>query len=158
MKSKTSTIIIFILVIMLIAIGIFMFGEMNKDSKQKTTSTNATKEDNKVGNQIANEITENTLINETISDEIVIDSSENIIENTTTSTEIFEEEPKTAKEKAINIVKKDWGEDKIVDISIDGIDNNGNYIVAVRDSATTEAKAFYIVNTSNGTFTKKEMD
>ena len=138
MKRKTSIIIIIILVIMLIAIGIFMFGEMNKGNSSKPTSTNTL-------NDEKNEIENNTTI-------------ENTIENTTTSTETFEETPKTAEEKAISIVKKDWGEDKNVDIAIDGMDSNGNYIVAVRDSSTTEAKAFYTVNTSSGTFTKREMN
>ena len=138
MKRKTSIIIIIILVIMLIAIGIFMFGEMNKGNSSKPTSTNTL-------NDEKNEIANNTTI-------------ENTIENTTTSTETFEETPKTAEEKAISIVKKDWGEDKNVDIAIDGMDSNGNYIVAVRDSSTTEAKAFYTVNTSSGTFTKREMN
>lgn len=153
MKRKTSIIIIIILVIMLIAIGIFMFGEINKGSSSKPTSTNTLKEDDKITNQITNTIIENTITNE-MENNI---TSENVIENTI-PTETFEETPKTAEEKAISIVKKDWGEDKNVDIAIDGIDSNGNYIVAVRDSSTTEAKAFYIVNTSNGTFTKREMN
>ena len=153
MKRKTSIIIIIILVIMLIAIGIFMFGEINKGSSSKPTSTNILKEDDKITNQITNTIIENTITNE-MENNI---TSENVIENTI-PTETFEETPKTAEEKAISIVKKDWGEDKNVDIAIDGIDSNGNYIVAVRDSSTTEAKAFYIVNTSNGTFTKREMN
>lgn len=151
MKRKTSIIIIIILVIMLIAIGIFMFGEINKGNSSKPTSTN-TLNDKK--NEIANQITENVLKNEIENNTTI----ENTIENTTTSTETFEETPKTAEEKAISIVKKDWGEDKNVDIAIDGMDNNGNYIVAVRDSSTTEAKAFYTVNTSSGTFTKREMN
>ena len=151
MKRKTSIIIIIILVIMLIAIGIFMFGEINKGNSSKPTSTNTLNDEkNEIANQIANEITENVLKNE-------IENNKKI-ENTTTSTETFEETPKTAEEKAISIVKKDWGEDKNVDIAIDGMDSNGNYIVAVRDSSTTEAKAFYTVNTSSGTFTKREMN
>ncbi len=151
MKRKTSIIIIIILVIMLIAIGIFMFGEINKGGSSKPTSTNTLKEEkNEIVNQIVNEITENVLKNDI--------ENNTTIENTTTSTETFEEAPKTAEEKAISIVKKDWGEDKNVDIAIDGMDNNGNYIVAVRDSSTTEAKAFYTVNTSSGTFTKREMN
>ena len=154
MKRKKSIIIIIILVIMLIAIGIFMFGEINKGDNSKPTSTNTIKDlNNQVANQIANETKENTLTNE-MENNI---TSENVIENTT-STETFEETPKTAEEKAINIVKKDWGEDKNVDIAIDGMDSNGNYIVAVRDSSTTEAKAFYMVNTSSETFTKREMN
>ncbi len=152
MNRKTSIIIIVILVIMLIAIGIFMFGEINKVDSSKTTSINTLKEEkNEIVNQIKNEITENVLKNE-------IENNTTMENTTTTQTETFEETPKTSEEKAISIVKEDWGEDKNVDIAIDGMDNNGNYIVAVRDSSTTEAKAFYTVNTSDGTFTKREMN
>lgn len=155
MKRKTSIIIIIILVIMLIAIGIFMFGEMKKGNTSKPTNTNTLENsNNQIVNQIANETTENTLANEIENNTAI----ENTTENTTIPTETFEETPKTAEEKAINIVKKDWGEEKNVDIAIDGMDSNGNYIVAVRDSSTTEAKAFYTVNTSSGTFTKREMN
>ena len=47
MKRKTSIIIIIILVIMLIAIGIFMFGEINKGNSSKPTSTNTLNDDSK---------------------------------------------------------------------------------------------------------------
>ena len=60
--------------------------------------------------------------------------------------------------KAINIVKKDWGEDSNVKIAIDGINDNGSYIVTVRNVNTTEALAFYTVDVSNQTFNKREMN
>ena len=68
------------------------------------------------------------------------------------------EEPKTEKEKAKEIVKKDWGNGSNYEISIDGINQNGSYIVTVRNSNTTEALAYYIVNVKDGTFTKKVME
>ncbi len=44
------------------------------------------------------------------------------------------------REKAVEIVKNNWGEDSTVYFTIDEndyIDENGNYIVSIRDSATT---------------------
>ena len=60
-------------------------------------------------------------------------------------------------EKAIDIVKKDWGKDSSVNFSVQGMDGNGNYIVVVSDSNTVTL-AFYSVNVSNETFTKREMN
>ena len=71
---------------------------------------------------------------------------------------IFEESPKTAEEKAIDIAKKDFGTNSNATFSVEGIDGNGNYIVAVRNSGTTEALAFYNVNVTSQTFTKREMN
>lgn len=102
---------------------------------------------NEVNEIVENEI-ENTIVNETNKNEL-----QNIV-----SSEIFEENPKTEKEKAIEIVKKDWKTTNNAEFVIDGIDENGRYIVSVRDSQTTEALAFYIVNVSNQTFTKREMN
>ena len=61
-------------------------------------------------------------------------------------------------EKAIDIAKKDFGENSNAQFSVEGIDGNGNYIVTVRNAKTTEALAFYTVNVANQTFTKKEMN
>ena len=157
--ERKKVIIAIILVIMVILIGVFIFGGSKKNNKtNETTNANVAKNEssiNNVANEVTNEVA-NTVVNEIANTE----NTQSNIQNTGTSssTETFEEEPKTAEEKAINIVKKDWGEDKSVDIAVDGMDNNGNYIVAVRNSETTEAKAFYTVNVQKGTFDKREMN
>lgn len=157
--ERKKVIIAIILVIMVILIGVFIFGGSQKTNKaNETTNANVAKNEssiNNVANEVTNEVA-NTVVNEIANTE----NTKNNIQNTETSssTETFEEEPKTAEEKAINIVKKDWGEDNSVDVAVDGMDNNGNYIVAVRNSETTEAKAFYTVNVQNGTFEKREMN
>lgn len=141
-----------ILILMLVTICIFAFTG-NKKNENTTTNTNV------VENEQKNE-TQNEQLNETIENKIeneIQNETSNEVENTVPS-ENSGEDPKTEEEKATSIVKKDWGEDNNVEISIDGIDSNGNYIVAVRNSKTTEALAFYTVNVRNNTFTKKEMN
>ena len=154
MKKSTVGIII-VIILMIIAIVVFAF---NTNTKKENTATN--EEQNKVENEQINEIQTNEIENNEIEDNEI---KENIVENTTTvenrvSTETFEESPKTAEEKAVDIVKKDWQQSGNAEFSVEGLDASGNYIVVVRNNQTTQALAFYNVNISNGTFTKKEMN
>ena len=108
-------------------------------------------------NEILNEIVVNEIEN-TISNEVDNNTVKGNNNNTSSTSETMQEDPKTAEEKAIEIVKEDWKAEKNVEFSIDGMDGNGNYIVTVRNSSTTEALAFYNVNISTKKFTKREMN
>lgn len=55
-------------------------------------------------------------------------------------------------EKAKKIVQNNWGEDDTVYYSYDGIDSNGNYIICVREKATTKALYWYYVDVETGSF------
>lgn len=147
--KKVLSVVIILIVIML---GSYIFTLQSDNTKENNTTNNETVETNKTKNEISTNKVENEVIEEN-ANEVV----ENNIENTISS-ETFEEEPETAEEKAINIVKKDWKEDDKAQFSVEGIDGNGNYIVTVRDNKTTEALAFYNVNIKSETFTKKEMN
>ncbi len=150
---KKSTIGIIIL-LMIIAIAIFVFtGNKQEKNTNETNATPVNEEENVLQNEQTNEIISNEIENQ-IENQM---ANEIVVENEVSS-EIFEESPKTEKEKALDIVKKDWGEGANIEFSVDGIDGNGSYIVTVRNSQTTEALAFYTVNTNNGTFTKREMN
>ena len=70
-----------------------------------------------------------------------------------TKTEIEKEE--TDKEKALNLVKKDWGEDDNVYFTVESIDGNGNYTIYVREGETTREISVYTVNLKTGKFTKE---
>lgn len=58
-------------------------------------------------------------------------------------------------EKAMNIAKKDWGEDSSVYFSFEGV-NNGKYTVAVRETETTHTVRYYYINVATGTFDIEE--
>ena len=142
---------------MLVAIVIFAStGSKNVENKENSNAKNTSVEE-------TNSKVENTETQNEQKQNIVENVIENATENESTvenvgPTETFEESPKTAKEKALDIVKKDWGESNNVEFAVDAIDENGNYIVTVRNSQTTEALAFYTVNTNDETFTKREMN
>ena len=130
--KKRNIIVILVILIMIIAICFFAFTGNNKKSKENT-QTSAT---------------------------INLTQNETIIENNTnnTTSEVLEDTPATSEEKAINIVKKDCKDETNIEITVEGMNENGDYIVVVRNAETTEAKAFYSVNITRQTFTKKEMN
>ena len=137
-----ATILLIILVIAIIMIAINNKEEINTSFQP----LNKTQEN----------VIQNETINETINE---ISSPQNKTENTQIqSSEVLPEEQKTAEEKAIDIVKKDWGNDETVKFSVEGMNQDGKYVVVVRGTTTTQAKAFYYVNIVNGNFDKKEID
>lgn len=152
MKKSTYGIIAIIIILMIAIICVFAFTGNNKKENNTMNNTMVNEENNINQNEQINE-----QVNEAITNEIENEISSEIVENTTSS-ETFEESPKTAEEKAIDIAKKDFGTNSNVTFSVEGIDENGNYIVVVRNSKTTEALAFYNINVTSQTFTKKEMD
>ena len=142
-----------IIILIIAAICIFAFSSDNNKEKniiKNETNINESSENKEeIANQI-NEVVEDEVINEITNEETTNETENNV------STETFKESPKTAEEKAVEIVKKDW-EGNNANFSVEGMDGNGNYIVAVRDSSTV-ALAFYSVNVTDGTFTKREMN
>lgn len=152
---------ILIVILMIIVICVFAFVGNNKKENNAVNNEEKLNEEtiiqneqiNEQINEQVNEVAENELVNETTSEVIT-----NGPENTLSSSETFEESPKTAEEKAIDIAKKDWKESSNAEFLVEGIDENGNYIVTVRNSETTEALAFYTVNITTQTFTKREMN
>lgn len=149
--KKTIYIIIAIVVICIIVV---LLGKSNPSGN--IIKTNANTVENEVSNTVKNEMHEDEIQNEVEGNVVEEETNKNTIDNTVSS-ETFTESPQTAEEKAINLVKKDWGQDNNVKFSVEGINQNGYYIVVVRNNST-EALAFYTVDLNNQTFTKREMN
>lgn len=141
--------ILFLVILLVIIIGVII-GINGNPKEEKTNKIVMIESDvQNVFEDIYNDNKEETINNTQVVNEI---------ENTETSTETITEEPKTEQEKAVDIVKKDWGDTENVSITVDGVNNDGRYIVSVRNKNTTEALAFYTVNVSDKTFSKREMN
>lgn len=127
-------VIIFIIIALLtITLGVIAGTNINNKDKQKEVISenvaNAEQKDEKV-----------------ISPNNAIDNIDNEKEDNTIENEI-KEEPKTDLDKAKDIVKKVWGEDdNSVYFSQDSINEDGSYVICVRDKSTTSALAWYQVN------------
>lgn len=128
-----KTIIFIIIALLAITLGVIAGTNINNKDKQKEVISeniaNAEQKDEKV-----------------ISQNNTIDNIDNEKEDNTIENEI-KEEPKTDLDKAKDIVKKVWGEDdNSVYFSQDSINEDGSYIICVRDKSTTSALAWYQVN------------
>lgn len=162
MNKNIKTIFFIILVIIIITvIAIFGYNILNKNENVNETqsSINETNPNTKIE---VNE-TENNIVNETqnnvIENEVENKQTENKIENTTTqnvvtneTTEVLQNNGASNEEKAINIVKNDWGTTENVYFVTMGIDASGKYIVTVNDSSTTATLAWYLVDVATGKF------
>ena len=145
-NKKTKIIILIMIIILLVIVAAVLTIELYyiRNNKENVPASN---ENNVVENQINNNITNEAVQN-------------NIIENNINQTQVSKEEidnesikkEEDNKQKAINIVKENWGEDERVYFSFDSIDNNGKYIVSVRDRASTEALYWYTVDIEKETF------
>jgi uncharacterized protein YpmS len=141
-------VLVILAIIVVIVAGIFVAKKIIKSDEMKTVS-----QENVEKNQKEN--TSNNTINTTINNEISNETQENILQNN----EIQEndtkqnptEEAKTDEEKAIAIAKKKWGEDASVNFVFDHKNENGEFVIAVRNSTTTAAIEWYIVNINTGT-------
>lgn len=136
--KKTSIYIAAIIIV--IIIGILLAVKVTKDFKVKPTTSE--KVDNKVENKENNTIKNEVNIN-------ITDEENNIVDNPEP------EKPKTDLEKAIEIVKEDWGSDSSVYYAADGKTTKGEFIICVRDKNSTAALAWYTVNLEDGTFTRE---
>lgn len=171
MKRKYK-IIIFVVVIIVVLATIFLVYGINKkvkevnngkvdnniDNTANTTIDNTNSIENELSNT-ANNVNENTVDQNNVSNENSnnTDTSNNTNNGNDQNGNSGQETNVTdnPEEKAINIVKKDWGTDNDVYFSFDGIDSNGRYIVGVRDKATTYVKYWYDVDLKTETFTMR---
>ena len=157
MSGKTKGVIIF-LALIIVAIAIFLVqsygfnkggntannainnavNQTNNVTKNEVENTNNTTNQNNVVNTVVgNDITENT-----VPDKPVVAS------NTTSETQQDNDE-----DKAIAIVKKDWGNTEGYAFKVEQINNDGTYVISVRNEDTV-ALEWYTVNPKSGQFSK----
>lgn len=154
MKNKIKTCIMIIVVLTVACVMIWFAHKIIVDSDNSS----------EIVSNDANEVNEVTNINENteIVENTVQESEENTVENTNQENYTGEEEKNNQvtsnttqknnnsgmsnEERAISIVKKNWGSEEGVYFTTMGIDANGRYIVTVNDSSTTAIYASYAVN------------
>lgn len=125
-----------LIIIILIIAGIFVAKQMSEENETTQTGANTLNNVNKTNEQ------------NTIGENNTVESEENEIENNvkTGTTELSPEE------QAKQIAKDNWGEDDTVYFSYDGKDENGRYIICVREQSSTKALYWYYINVETGTF------
>ena len=145
MENKKKIIIIAVTIVLVILITLLTIKlikiEKNKGKEVINLNENAIENNTNVNEEKNNQT--NTTQN----------TSSNVGEEEVTKTEI--EKEKSDKEKALSIVKKDWGEDDNVCFTFESIDGNGNYVIYVREEETRREISIYTVNIKTGTLKKE---
>lgn len=150
--DKKTKIVIILLVLALIIMGAIIV--LNKPEEKN--NNNDIKQSNEVKdavNWIKNEVTNNTTENEVpISANTIEDVEESKTDNALNQAQ---QQEKSNEEKAIEMVKNDWGKDDNVTFKIDEQIDDAKYTVSVIDKNTTQVIMWYEVDVKNNTIEEK---
>ena len=160
-KDNNIGIMLALVSIFLVAVTFFMLFDIKGKLKKTNQSDNtiSAEIENNVNNEIiGNDITEpeisnevnmeeNTVANEVeVSNNTVTNQTSNTTKQTNTSSAPAIPAVTDDKQKAIELVKKEWGSDETVSFSFDYINENGEYVVAVKDKSSATVKYYFRVN------------
>lgn len=155
MDKKKLLSIILVLVLLVVSAVLLTIKLFDLENETVKTTTENVIENSIANNTIQNEVS-NNVVNNTVQNNVnnVVQNEKN---NTTTNNkqEEVKQDDQTNEEKAVAIVEKIWKNEKNVYCSFEEIDNEGNYIVCVRDEETTRALYWYVVNIETGKATIK---
>lgn len=156
--NKYVKFIIGILLVVLVIAGIFYLikGETKETTTNKIVQSKEVKDaintikkeaQNVINAVENNENTDNTVSNTIEETEEEPEVSTNMQE--TTTNELADDE------KAINMVKQEWGADANATFKIDDKNENGKYVIGVVDKNTSKVVAWYEVDIKNNTIKEK---
>lgn len=157
--EKKSKILLGILAIVLIIFAGYMLAK-----HMDVLQTNANNEEmnkneiNEVVNQVLNEIKDE--VQNSVGENVIQNKIDNTIENSTTNdtNNVETNVAQTGEEdrqKAIDMAKKEWGEDDSVSFKIDEQTEDGKFVVSVVDKNTTKVIFWYAVDVKNNTIEEK---
>lgn len=154
MDKRTKMLIGILVVILVICVIVAIIAFVNPFNK-KTIDTGALNEmlvNEQTNDTETNNVEENVQENNVSNEENKVDNESNVTQK--------EEKPSTSdnannsnEEKAIELVKKEWGEDSSVYFDLAGVTSDGKYRVSVNKD--TKVLAWYIVDIASGTVTQK---
>lgn len=152
MSKKTKVVLVILIIALIIVIAIAVVASINpfKDKDTKAEALNDMQINgilNNTENNIENTEQENNISNKEKNNVEVTENQEqdkpSKSDNANNSNE----------EKAIELVKEEWGEDSSVYFDLAGVTSDGKYRVSVNKD--TKVLAWYIVDIENETVTQK---
>ena len=164
MNKTVKVICILVIIVCAIVGGYFGYTKLLKEDKVIATTSvgNANSNTNMEHVEEVNNVVENKVENIVVNENEVVESESTKKEDPKIvqgpakkeikSNNESEVESEDDEQKAINIVKKDWGSNEGVVFTLESISSNGNYIISVRDTESRNAVAWYTVNPKTGEF------
>lgn len=161
--DKKNVIITVVLVIVAVIIAIIAGNATFKLTKKdkKDDNTNVANETSNTSTIVAKYSLDNEVVYDMTmpEDENLVDTNTKTEPNTGTSvvpsSAIYETNPDAGatdkKQEAIELVKKEWGEDSTVSFRCDHVTETGEYMIAVTSLETATVKNYFKVNLENKT-------
>jgi len=153
--KKWLKIILPVICVLAVVITFVLLFDM-KGKTEQTSSENDVNTANVISNTNTN-INENTNTNtNTVPENNSVENTIAVSENTVEDAVMSGEEDRYAEdkqEKAIELVKKKWGNDDTVYFTNESVNSDEEYIVAVRQKSSTAVKNYFKVNIKTGTVT-----
>ena len=133
-----------IICILIVGITFYMLhdikGKIAKIDEDNVIDSEENKTTDEEQKMLENNLAENGINDETENTSINTDTNKN--QNSAPAKPAVTDQ----KQKAIELVKKEWGEDNTVNYVFDYINENGEYVIAVKDKASATVKYYFRVN------------
>lgn len=150
--NRETKIVIILVIILAVVCGVIFFNKQGYKSQETNSNTilNATAQN--VTDEIINKI-ENTNTFEENNDKK--EDNTNTEENNSSDTNSNEKTSENDSDRAIEMVKNEWGKDDNVTFKIDEQTEDGKYVVCVMETSTTKVIMWYNVDVKNNTIEEK---
>lgn len=165
--NKTVKNSLILIAIVVVIFGIIWFAyDAVKEKPEDTKQVNTNLVDENAGlDNVINQLfenatptdkgTENKVEENKIKDTDKNNKNEDNKKNEESEEQTSSESITSKEERAVELVKKEWGDTEGLYFSNDAIDSEGRYIVSVHDKSTTNTLAFFLVDVESGLVTKK---
>lgn len=153
MNNKIKIFIAIIAIILVVIICIIAFNK-----KDNTDEVNSNTVENVVNTVLENEVVNDIIDENTAVKNVAQNITETqILETADFSNSVYEDDSDVGtidkKQEAIDLVKKQWGEDNTVTFSCDSITSDGIYIIAVTSKERAVVLNYFKVNLTDKTVT-----
>ena len=147
-KTVKNSLIIIAIVVVLFGMIWLVYDMLKKEPVDTKVNANLADENTGLDN-IINDLFDNSQTNEQKENVIESENITNSQKEEDKTNEVSDgniESVTTREERAVELVKKEWGSTDGVYFSNESVDSQGRYIVSVRDKKTTTSLAFYLVD------------
>lgn len=161
MSKTVKNGLVFVLIVVIAFAIIWLAYDMFKKEPTDANIMASNLADENTGlDNIINDLFENVIVNDVTENQVKEDKTINKIEENKVTEEDTRKEDTAGsvtskEEKAIALVKAEWGGEDGVYFTNESIDAQGRYIVSVRDQGSTNALAYFIVDINKELVTKK---
>lgn len=150
--NRETKIVIILVIILAVVCGVIFFNKQENKSQVTNSNTVLNETAQNVTEEILNKV-ENTNTFEENNDKK--EDNTNTIENNSSNTNSSEKTSENDSDRAIEMVKNEWGKDDNVTFKIDEQTEDGKYVVCVMETSTTRVIMWYNVDVKNNTIEEK---